>query len=89
MSQWNDDSDPYGDEYADDDYCDSYGDEFESATIECSKCGREIYEDSPQCPGCGTYVTRSTHAMAGRPAWFVVVGIIGLFLTMFALVFAV
>lgn len=74
------------DDYRDDDYgIDDYGDD-ESPTVTCSQCGREVYEDAAMCPGCGAYITRSTHPFAGRPQWFVIVGVLGIILTMLALV---
>jgi len=41
-------------------------------TIACSRCGRAIYDDAPQCPYCGAYVTTDSGVWSGKPAWMVV-----------------
>ncbi len=25
-------------------------------TVRCPECGREVYEESPSCPGCGYFI---------------------------------
>ena len=66
MSDWDDEY--AGEEYADEDL---------SETIPCPNCGADVYEDSPACPVCGEYVTRSSSPLAGMPRWFAVLGVIG------------
>ena len=51
----------------------------------CPFCGVEIFDDSQQCPACGMYITHSTSPWAGRPAWWIVLGAIGLIATVLAL----
>lgn len=68
----------------------SYGDETDLdddgyETILCDGCGNDVYEDMPQCPHCGHFVTRSRSPFAGRPNWYVVCAIIGVLVTMFVL----
>lgn len=46
-------------------------------TVPCRQCGAEIYEDAVQCPVCGWYVTADTSPWSGRPAWWVVLGLLG------------
>ena len=48
-----------------------------SDTLPCPNCGQDVYEDAPQCPSCGHYVTHDTRPLSGRPAWWVVLGLIG------------
>ena len=84
MISWSDE------ELADDEYPDeddeSYDDEDDSATELCSECGAEIYEDAPQCPACGCYVTASTNPFAGRSALWLVIGTLGILATAAALI---
>lgn len=66
---------------------DDYGDDDDDAeTFPCSECGTEIHEDSVQCPVCGHYVTRSTSPWEDKPAWWIVLGIAGVFATVFTLI---
>lgn len=64
----------FDDEYPEDGYDDDDG---ESLTFPCSNCGADVYEDAPQCPVCGEYVTRSSSATAGMPTWMLVLGVLG------------
>lgn len=77
----------YGDdeevEYFGDD--DEYEEDGETETVSCGSCGTDVYEDALQCPVCGEYVTRTTSALAGRPRWFVALGILGIVLLIVAL----
>ncbi len=45
--------------------------------VACPSCGEAIYEDAEQCPYCGDYVVHSTSALAGRPLWFCLIGLVG------------
>jgi hypothetical protein len=56
--------------------CESHdhGDD-EDSTIPCPSCGRDIYEDSPQCPHCGEYIVDNA-ATSGRHTWLIIVGVI-------------
>ena len=56
-------------------HADTFDDETETAP--CPQCGAEIYEDAVACPVCGSYVTPGTSAWAGRPAWWIVLGVLG------------
>ncbi len=47
----------------------------------CPACGEEVYEDAEQCPHCGEYVVHSTSALAGRPLWFCLLGLLGVVAT--------
>lgn len=91
MADWNEDYDgeydPAYDEQYDDGYDDGYDDDDdETATVRCGNCGIEVYEDAPQCPECGSYITNSTSPLAWLPQWVVVCGVIGMLLTAIALV---
>ena len=69
------------DELRDDEYPDreDFDDEDElTETVPCPQCGADVYEDAPQCPICGEYVDRSTSALAGRPLWWIVLGVLGI-----------
>ena len=40
-------------------------------TISCPACESEIYEDAPQCPTCGHYIT--AHDRSSQSWWWVAV----------------
>lgn len=73
-SDWDEES------YADSDWDDSDGwDDEPVDLIDCPHCGAEVYEEAEQCPRCGEYITRvSTSAWDGKPAWWVVLGLLGI-----------
>lgn len=71
------------DELPDDAYLgDGDWDDDEAELIDCPACGAEIYEEAEQCPVCGEYVLPDNHVWSGRPAWWVVLGVLGLLATM-------
>jgi hypothetical protein len=72
------------DEPLDDDYPDEPDDDF-SETVPCRECGAEVYEDAEQCPRCGTYLTHSSSVLAGRPIWWIVLGMLGFVAAVLAL----
>ncbi len=43
-------------------------DDDDDFTMDCPQCGREIYDDAPQCPYCGHYITASG-SNTQFPAW--------------------
>ena len=63
-----DDPDTEGD--WDGDEADDEGDD--ESTVPCPFCRREMFEDSPQCPSCGEYVSAADFARNGRPRWVLV-----------------
>jgi hypothetical protein len=68
--EWEDDGDNDSDAaWHDEDDC-AYDEE---PTIACPGCCREIYEDAPQCPHCGRYVS-DADAPTSRKPWWIVVG---------------
>lgn len=50
-------------------------DEDGESTIPCPYCQREIFEDSPQCPHCGQYISKED-APAGRRPWWIIIGVL-------------
>lgn len=58
-----------------------------SDVVTCPSCGSDVYEDSVQCPHCGEYVAQSTHPLAGRPWWWIILGLLGIAVTIILLVF--
>jgi predicted amidophosphoribosyltransferase len=60
---WQDDGD-----WQDDDR--QAGDE---PTMLCPYCRREIFEDAPQCPHCGSYISEED-ARPERKPWWIIVG---------------
>ncbi|MFZ5831238.1 MAG: zinc-ribbon domain-containing protein [Planctomycetota bacterium] len=81
----------YSDQHTDDDPDDGPYDGFEhdqSTTDTCPHCGAEIYDDAVQCPACGNYITADagvTSAFAGRPWWWIVLGVLGVLTTIYLL----
>ena len=76
------------DEWDEGEYGDGWSDDDPVDLIECSSCGSEIYEEAQQCPICGEYVARAVRsgtAWEGRPVWWVVLGLIGIFATILML----
>jgi len=67
----------YDDEYYDDEYYDESDDD-DLDTEPCPNCGREVYEEAERCPYCGEYIIRSSNPLAGRPTWWIILGILGL-----------
>jgi hypothetical protein len=58
----------------------------ESVSMFCPECGGEVYEDADLCPHCGYFLEAlPTHPMLGKPAWFVIVGFLGVVATILAL----
>ena len=50
----------------------------ETETIDCPACHQPVYDDAEQCPYCGDYITVSTSPWAGRPWWWIAIGLLGL-----------
>ena len=67
---WNDASDPYGDDT--------------DPTTPCPWCGAEIYYESPRCPECGQYADGSDAPRTKKPLWIIVTVIILLVLTVWS-----
>lgn len=70
------------DEY-DEDYPDDEDDE--ENTIECPECGAEIFDDIDVCPVCGHAIIHSTNPWQGKSAWWIVLGLLGIIATIWAL----
>jgi len=69
------DDDPDEDESPDENADDS------TETVPCPSCGAEVYEDAPQCPYCGSYITGHNSLWAGRSVWWIVLAVLGLVAT--------
>lgn len=52
----------------------------------CPECGVDIYDDLPICPRCGIAITTDTSPWAGRPIWWIVLGLLGILATIYLLV---
>jgi hypothetical protein len=66
LDEWDDPEDPEPE------------DEDESSTVACPECGAVVYEDSPRCPVCETYIAHATNAWLGKPFWWIVLGLAGI-----------
>lgn len=78
--EWDDDEsdDDESDDEADVEGESSALDEADAATLTaCSQCGASIYDDSPRCPHCGTYLPTDVSPLRGRPWWWLALGLAG------------
>ncbi len=59
----------------------------ETPAASCPECGADVYEDAPRCPVCGAYITPGSggYLWAGRPVWWIVLGILGITATIVVL----
>ena len=69
VSDWHDDEE-YEEDWEDDA-------DAESEVVPCPSCGAEIFEDAEQCPLCGQWVVRRSQPFAGRPWWWIALGLLG------------
>jgi hypothetical protein len=53
--------------------------------IPCPHCGTDVYEEAERCPECGEYIVADTHPFAGRPWWWVALGVLGILAAVLAL----
>ena len=82
--RWRDDSDEnFDDDF--DEYPDDHSDD-STETVPCPECGAQVYEDAPQCPRCGNYITHDTRVWTGRPLWWIILGILGVLATILVLI---
>jgi len=47
-------------------------DEDDDCCVPCPYCGREILEESEQCPHCEHYISREDAPSARKPIWILV-----------------
>ena len=71
------------DQFDDSDFDDNDDDSTE--TVPCSECGADVYEDAVQCPHCGSYIIAQTNVWAGRPGWWIALGLLGVAAVILAL----
>jgi hypothetical protein len=64
---------------------DGWSDDDEAELLACPECGAEIYEEAERCPVCGNYIVHETNVWAGRPTWWIVLGLAGILSTILAL----
>lgn len=55
--------------------------------VVCSECGSDYYDDAPICPHCGAAPSVNTSIWAGRPLWWVALGVLGVLTTLYLLLF--
>ena len=59
---WESDNFDDGDSWSEDvDDADDYAD-----TISCQNCGRDVYDDAPQCPYCGEYIVHDSGVWSNK-----------------------
>jgi hypothetical protein len=75
MSDYDSYDDEFDDEFNDDELS---NDDEPAITLPCPECGESVYEESPQCPYCGVYITHNTRPLAGKPWWFLALGLLGI-----------
>ncbi len=60
--------------------------DWESQTISCPECGFPVYDDAEMCPRCGHFIEEADlHPLAGKPPWFLILGLLGVLATIIAL----
>lgn len=80
----NDEGDSDFDSYDDDSGFDA---DDETVTVECPKCGCDMYEDAEQCPLCGEWIIQKPTAFTGKPGWYILLALIGIIATIVMLLF--
>lgn len=73
------------DELDDREYPEHDFDDDEPEFIVCSECGADVYEESEQCPACGSYVVADQRIWTGRPIWWIILGLLGIAAVTFVL----
>jgi hypothetical protein len=74
------------DELRDDEFPDEDdSDDGSSETVACPECGAEVYEDAVQCPVCGNYIMHQAGIWSGRPAWWIILALLGVLATVLVL----
>ncbi len=59
----------------------------ETDVVACPNCGADVYAESDRCPSCGDYVTHgSSHALSGKPGWYVILALAGIVAVIAALI---
>jgi len=74
------------DELDDSEFPEEDADADESYTVRCPRCGSQIYEDVDRCPYCGQDVATATTSWSGRPWWWIVLGLLGAAVLIWALI---
>ena len=69
-----DEHDTWGAGETDDD--DDWDDSSDEPTVSCPSCGGEIFEDSPRCPHCETYLSDDDHRRRRQPLWVSITAVI-------------
>ena len=64
---------------------DGWDDDGPAETVSCPSCGADVYEDAEQCPTCGEWITSIHSPWQGRSTWWIVLGVLGVAATSFAL----
>ncbi len=78
---WDDEPDDWDDDHDPDDP----DDDDTSLTVACPVCGADVYEDAEHCPSCGDFIVLSTSPWTGKPLWWVLLGLAGIFAVMWVL----
>ena len=82
-TRWSDD-DLDDDEFPDDGG-DFDEDDDDAEVLPCPHCGADVYEDTPQCPVCGQYITFDRSVWSARPLWWIILGLLGVAAVIWAL----
>lgn len=78
---WKDDEDDWDEDE------DDFGPDDQFTTVDCQKCGCEMYDDAERCPLCGEYQIRDRLGLAweGRPWWWKTGGLLGILAVLFGM----
>jgi hypothetical protein len=72
------DADPDDDDDGWDEGPGAWEEDEETETVECPKCGADLYEDAVRCPLCGEYVHHTHSVWKDKPLWWKLVGLAGI-----------
>jgi hypothetical protein len=93
-SRWHDDGADdfdFHDRQADDAWDDDGGSESLDPAeefVSCPQCGADVAEEALRCAVCGQWMPQPPGVFAGRPWWWVALGLLGIAATLITLAFA-
>ncbi len=78
LDDWSDELDPR--EYPNEKDFDDEDDE-----ITCPECGTTLYGDLDKCWSCGHDIIDDRNIWTGRPAWWIILGVLGIISVIWAM----
>lgn len=69
----------------DEEYDDWSDEDEDSEVLPCPSCGAEVFAEAEKCPACGDWIVESPHTLDRMPTWWIVLGLLGVAATIWAL----